>query len=176
MAYECKWSQIDPSHLRFKKGLIPPVQLNNTHLLQIYSVKYLGIYLDRKLTWRSHISAKLNQLDPKIRSIYWIIGRKSQLSLANKLLAYKAILKPIWTYGIQLRETASNSNIDIFERFQSKVLRKITDAASSVPNAVIKHDLQVPSVRQEVRTYSVTYHTRLEDYPNDLAASLLQQL
>jgi len=44
-----------------------------------------------------------------------------------------------------------------------------------VPNAVIKHDLQVPSVRQEVRTYIVTYHTRLEDHPNDLGTSLLQQ-
>jgi hypothetical protein len=76
--------------------------------------------------------------------MYWIIGRKSQLSLANKLLVCKAILKPIWTYGIQLCGTASNSNIDILERFQSKVLRIITDAPCYVPNAVIKHDLQVP--------------------------------
>jgi hypothetical protein len=60
--------------------------------------------------------------------MYWITGHKSQLSLANKLLVYKAILRPIWTYGIQLWETASNSNIDILERFQSKVLRIITDA------------------------------------------------
>jgi hypothetical protein len=27
---------------------------------------------------------------------------KSQLSLENKLLVYKAILKPIWTYGVHL--------------------------------------------------------------------------
>ena len=78
-------------------------------------------------------------------------------------------------YGIQLWGTASNSNIDILERFQSKVLQIITDAPWYVPNAVIKHDLQVPSVRQEVRTYSVTYHTRLEGHPNYLAISLLQQ-
>jgi hypothetical protein len=107
--------------------------------------------------------------------MYWIIGRKSQLSLANTFLVYKAILKPIWTHGIQLWETASNSNIDILERFQSKVLRIITDAPWYVPNAVIKHDLQVTSVRQEVRTFSVTYHARLGDHPNDLATSLLQQ-
>ena len=107
--------------------------------------------------------------------MYWNIGRKSQLSLANKLLVYKAILKPIWTYGIQLWGTASNSNIDILERFQSKVLRIITAPPFYVPNAVINHDLQVPSVRQEVRTYSVTYHARLEGHPNDLATSLLQQ-
>jgi len=104
-----------------------------------------------------------------------LTGRKSQLSLANKLFVYKAILKPIWTYGIQLWGTAFNSNIDILERFQSQVLQIIADAPWYVPNAVIKHDLQVPSVRQEVRTYSVTYHARLEGHPNDLATSLLQQ-
>ena len=96
-------------------------------------------------------------------------------SLANKLLVYKAFLKPIWTYGIQLWGTASNSNIDILERFQSKVLRIFTDAPWYVPSAVIKHDLQVSTVRQEVRTCSVTYQARLEGHSNDLATSLLQQ-
>jgi len=84
-------------------------------------------------------------------------------------------IQPIWTYGIQLWGTASISNIDILQRFQSKVLRIITDAPWYVPNAVIKHDLQVPSVRQEVRTYSISYNARLEGHPNDLATSLVQQ-
>jgi len=44
-----------------------------------------------------------------------------------------------------------------------------------VHDAVKKHDLQVPLVQQEVRTYSVTYHTRLDGHPNDLATLLLQQ-
>jgi hypothetical protein len=79
------------------------------------------------------------------------------------------------TYGIQLWGTASNSNIDTLERFQAKVLRIITDAPWYVPNAVIKHDLQMPSVRQEMRTFSVTNHARLEGHSNDLATSLLQQ-
>jgi len=29
--------------------------------------------------------------------MYWILGRKSELSLVNKVLLYKNILKPIWT-------------------------------------------------------------------------------
>jgi hypothetical protein len=84
------------------------------------------------------------------------LNRKSQLSVEYKLLVYKAILKPIWTYGVQLWGSASNSNIEILERFQSKMLRIITDAPRFLPNAVIKRDLKVLSVRQEVRNYSVT--------------------
>jgi hypothetical protein len=50
------------------------------------------------------------------------------LSASNKLLIYKTILKPIWTYGIQLWGTASTSNIEIPERFQYKALRMIVVA------------------------------------------------
>jgi hypothetical protein len=80
-----------------KKDTCSPVELNKTHLPQTDSVKYLGIHLDRKFTWRNHISAKRKQLDLRLRNMYWIIGRKSQLSLANKLLVYKTTLKHIWT-------------------------------------------------------------------------------
>ena len=38
----------------------------------------------------------------KARELYWIIGKHSPLSLTNKVLIYKAILKPAWTYGIEL--------------------------------------------------------------------------
>ena len=36
------------------------------------------------------------------KEINWLIGRNSNLSLENKLLVYKAVIKPIWTYGIEL--------------------------------------------------------------------------
>ena len=49
----------------------------------------------------------------------------------------------------------------ILKIFQSKVLRIITDAPWCVPNAVIKSDVQVLSVRQ-VRNYSVTYRQKLQ--------------
>jgi hypothetical protein len=48
------------------------------------------------------ISAKRQQLELKFQQMYWILGRKSELSIENKLLIYKTILKPIWTYGIPL--------------------------------------------------------------------------
>jgi hypothetical protein len=32
--------------------------------------------------------------------MYWLLGQKSKLSTSNKIPIYKAVLKPIWTYGI----------------------------------------------------------------------------
>jgi len=86
--------------------------------------------------------------------MYWLLGSKSQLSIENKLLLYKAILKPIWTYGVQLWGTASNSNIEIIQRFQNKYLRIIVNAPWYVTNDTLHHNLNVPYVRDEIKKLS----------------------
>jgi hypothetical protein len=44
----------------------------------------------------------------------------------------------------------SNSNIEILERFQSKVLRLIVKAPWYGPNSVIRKDLRIPTVKEEI--------------------------
>ncbi|GBP35917.1 Probable RNA-directed DNA polymerase from transposon X-element [Eumeta japonica] len=85
-----------------RRKTCPPVKLCNVEIPQADDAKYLGMHLDRRLTWRKHIWTKRKQLDCKLRGMYWLIGRKSQLSDASKMTIYKTILKPVWTYGIQL--------------------------------------------------------------------------
>jgi hypothetical protein len=106
--------------------------------------------------------------------MHWLLGQKSQLSTTNKLLLYNTILKPIWTYGIQLWGTASTSNIEILERFQYKVLCMIVDAPWYVPNSFIRRDLSCPTVKEEIRRYSSHYGDRLRTYPNHLTINLLR--
>jgi hypothetical protein len=151
-----------------------PVHINNVQLPHEEDVKYLGLHLDRRLTWHKHIFAKKKQLGITLIKMYWLLGRKPKLSTSNKLLIYKTILKPIWTYGIQLWGTASISNIEILERFQSKALRMIVDAPWYVPNMVIRRDLQIPTVKEEICRYSSQYSARLSAHPNDLIVNLIK--
>jgi hypothetical protein len=96
----------------------PPVMLNDEPIPMKNEVKYLGLRLDWRLTWKAHINAKKQQLNIKPRQMNWLIGRKSQLSLENKLIIYKVIFKPIWTCGIELWECAKPSNIKILQTYQ----------------------------------------------------------
>jgi hypothetical protein len=146
--------------------------MNNVQLPSPDHVKYLGLHLDRKLTWYHHIFTKRKQLNLTLTKMYWLLGRSSLLSLTNKLLLYKTILKPIWTYDIQLWGTASN--IEILERFQSKALRIIVDAPWYVPNNHIHRDLQMPSVKEEIRRYSSQYSTHLTTHPNAQILTLME--
>jgi len=62
------------------------------------------------LNWKEHIDRKRKQIDLKTQEINWLIGKKSHLSIKNKLPIYKAAIKPMWSYGIELWGCASKSN------------------------------------------------------------------
>jgi hypothetical protein len=126
--------------------------MGDVALPQKNDVKYLGVHLDRRLTWAKHIKAKRNQLNLKVKRMYWLLGTRSTLSTESKLLLYKAVLTPIWTYGIQLWGTASNSSIEILQRFQSKTLRVILNAPWYINNSRIHEDLQINTVKSEIKS------------------------
>jgi hypothetical protein len=172
--WRIKVNESKSAHITFtnRKETCPPVSLNGHNLKQVECVKYLGMHLDRKLTWHRHITAKRKQLGLTYAKLYWMMGRKSQLTTYNKLLVYKTILKPIWTYGIEMWGTTSNSNIEILRRFQTKVLRAIVNAPWYVPNTTIERDLQMPSVRQEIQKCSAKYSKKVLLHPNILINSL----
>jgi hypothetical protein len=156
-----------------RRETCPQVHINSVQLPQ-EDVKYLGLHLDRRLAWPKHILAKRKQLWITLTKMYRLLGRKSKLSTSNKLHIYKTILKLIWTYGIQLWGTASTYNKELLERFQSKALLMIVDAPLYVPNMVIRRDLQIPTVKEEIRLYSSQYSARLSAHPNDLTVNLIE--
>jgi len=111
-----------------RKGQCPPVYMNDTKLPVGNSIKYLRMHLDHKLNWKEHIVKKRKQVALKVKELYWLIGRKSSLSFENKLLLYKCIIKPIWTYGIEIWGCVSKASQAIFQKAQSSILRMMTDA------------------------------------------------
>lgn len=130
------------------------------------------MHLDRRLTWKEHIKKKRKQVQLKVRQLHWLIGRNTHTSLENKILIYKTIIKPIWTYGIQLWGSACNSSIDIIQRSQSKTLRQIANAPWYATNNEIHHHTNMNTVKEEIEKASITYHHRLEFHPNILASGL----
>lgn len=138
-----------------KNLICPPVTLNNKPIPQADSAKYLGMHLDKRMTWKTYIWNKRKQLGLILHKLYWLIGPKSKLSLNCKIAVYKCIIKPVWTYGIQLWGSAKNSNIEILERFQNKALRIIVGTSWYVTNKTIKDDLRILSVKEEIKNMAL---------------------
>src|SRR5215469_2452904 len=150
----------------------PPVFLHTIPIPVKSEVKYLGLHLDRRLTWRTHIQTKRQHLALKLRAMSWLLCRRSQLSLSNKILLYKCILKPVWTYGIQLWGCAKPCHTQILQRLQSKILRTLANAPWYVSNLHLHTDLGLPFVAAEIRQSSLPYHRRLAGHCNPLVVAL----
>ena len=107
-------------HVTFtlRKEDCPPIFLNGTRIPKQNKVKYLGLHLDRRLTWKDHIKMKREQLNMKTKKMYWLLGPKSELNLENKVVLYKTILKPVLDI---LCGTSSDSNIEILRRYSQKL-------------------------------------------------------
>jgi hypothetical protein len=118
--WKIKVNKTKSSHITFtlRKDNCLAIRITQTVLPQVESVKYLGLHFDRRLNWKVHITKKRKQTYLKAKEINLLTGRKSNLSIENKLLVHKALLKPIWTYGIELWGCASKSNTTIIQRAQ----------------------------------------------------------
>lgn len=173
--WRIKSSATKSTHITFtlRKGECTPVSLGNETLPKSDCVKYLGMHLDKRLTWAKHIKTKRNASNFSFQNLSWLIGRKSPLSLHNKLLVYKVIIKPIWTYGIELWGTASNSNVEILQRFQNKALRTISSASWFTRNSEIHEHLEMETVKEALNAASIRYKNRLQKHVNELAKNLL---
>jgi hypothetical protein len=108
----------------------PTVTLNGNQIPQGDTAKYLGVYFDRRLTYllqdNSWGDIPTNVLDSrkKVR----VINRKQNYSKAHLDIRYTP-------WG-----TDSNSNTEILQSYQNKVLRTIVNAPWYISNTVLRTD------------------------------------
>jgi len=172
--WKINFNESKSSHtkLTLRKGHCPAVNINQIIIPQTDVVKYLGLHFDCKLNWKEHIAKKRKQIVLKTKEINWLIGKKSHLSIENKLVVYKAVIKPIWSYGIELWSCASKSNRVVMQR--SKLLRAKANSPYYVTNPNLHTDLNIPYVSDVIHERINKNHNNLEAHPNRLLHPLLK--
>ncbi|GFX67378.1 putative RNA-directed DNA polymerase from transposon X-element [Trichonephila clavipes] len=92
------------------------------------ATKYLGLYLDKTITFRQHITEIRTKFKNATHKYYSLICRKSKLNRRYKLLIYTLILKPFLTYASPVWGHSARTDINLLESSQSIILRQILDA------------------------------------------------
>jgi hypothetical protein len=115
--------------------------------------------LDPKLQWKEHIKKKRDELNIKM---YWLFGCNSELSVHNKLTLYKQVPRPVWSYGIQLWGCASDSHVEVFHRYQNKVLNCIVNAPWHIRNSNLHRDLGIETVTDIIAQFANSHEKDLK--------------
>lgn len=87
------------------------------------SAKYLGVFLDKRLTFARHIDHALSKIGKTTKALYSILNRRSRLCLSNKLLVFKSILRPIYMYGCQVWGGCAATHLKKLQVAQNKCLK-----------------------------------------------------
>jgi hypothetical protein len=117
--------------------------------------------LDAKLWWKVHIKKKCDELNIKFRKMYWLLGHNSELSIHNNIILYKQVIRSVWSYSIQLWGCTSDTNIQVIQQYQNKVLKCIDNAPWYVRISDLHRDLGIETVTNIIAEFAKYHEKRL---------------
>ncbi|KAM0734035.1 putative RNA-directed DNA polymerase from transposon X-element [Formica fusca] len=153
--------------------IIQPVKIYNQEEICKSTVKYLGVNLDYKLTYKIHIKTTLNKIYAVMKQLYPLMVKDSTVSRCNKILIYKMILRPVLTYAAAVWCGTAKTNLKPLQSFQNKCLRLILNAGRYSRIAELHEQTQIPYIKEYI--YNIAerfYNTQLEH--NNLTKDITQ--
>jgi hypothetical protein len=76
------------------------VCLHNVPVPTSNTVRYLGLNLDKRLTWNAHIRTKRLALNARLHKLRLFFTNNKRTKFKVKVLMNQKLLKSMWTYGL----------------------------------------------------------------------------
>ncbi|KAJ4428736.1 hypothetical protein ANN_25729 [Periplaneta americana] len=146
----------------------PPLVLLNEQVTWLSSqevVKYLGILLDTKLTRNAHITRIVTLTSSRIRKLYPLVNRRSQIGLDCSMLLYTSLVRPLLTYAAPVWGTANKTHMHRLQVLQNKFLRTATNAPWFVRNQQLHQELGILPLEQYIHSMSKSFFNKLPGVP-----------
>ncbi|GFV93343.1 RNA-directed DNA polymerase from mobile element jockey [Trichonephila clavipes] len=132
-----------------------------------FQVKYLGLILNDNLTYKPHFEETTKKFWKKFYSLIDILGRKSKLSLKNRLFVYKQYIRPILLYGCAIWGSAGNIHIDNLQRLQNRTLRLIARAPRFLPRYILHEELREEPIHTIIAELASNFHSSIPYHSNE---------
>ena len=101
------------------------IKINNINIERTRNMKFLGVYMDENLTWKTHARTKAKQS----LAVVAILSRLKHSLPSNILrIIYNSLLTPYITYGITAWGNISNPEINRLKKIQKRAIRLICQA------------------------------------------------
>ena len=128
---------------RPKAGEGPSLFFGENRIPKQQIVKYLGVHMDKKLTWSHHIKTQIRKAKGVRTSLLPLIKASSPLSIKTKLLLYKSTIKPLLSYASPVWLHAAASHLKRLQTTENVIIRKIVGAPWYISNRNLRKDLNI---------------------------------
>lgn len=151
------------------------IKLNGDDIQWCDTVRYLGVHIDKRLTYKSHIDKSIERNELSIRTLYSLIGRNSKLSLGNKLLIFKQIFRPGLTFAAPVINQCAATHRKRLQTAQNKVLKIILKVPTRTSTAEIHDICKVEMVNQFIQRLTESFIARTATSNNPEVEQLYAQ-
>lgn len=148
------------------------LNLNNQEIMWQENVKYLGVILDRKLTFKEHIDNTIIKSGKIVRMLYSILNRNSRLNINNKLLIYKTVLQPILLYGAAAWGDCARTHIRLLQRTQNRILKMCMNKHWRYSTIDLHNEAKTKMIDDKILTTILRFNEQCQYSENPLIANL----
>lgn len=164
-------------HFTHRKHANPDVQLGDQIISASSELRWLGLWLDPKLTFNAHISKMQHRGKATVAQIHRISHCFWGLSPRETRLLITAILKPRILFGSIVWLTKKNTKKveNIFNTLQNAANRLILGAFRSSPTTLLRHDTNTLSFMDlATRAHHFFIYSRLTAAPTHPTRKLIE--
>lgn len=141
--------------------------INDHPIAWLDSVTYLGLILDTKLTFTKHINFASDKAQNALIKFYPLLNRQSKLSPKNKLIIYKAIIRPAMLYACPVWSLTSQTNFSKLQVQQNKFLRLAGNYRKFTRISLLHNEQDIDHVYDYVKEQTKKYFKKSATHPSE---------
>jgi hypothetical protein len=105
-----------------------PVALFGEPMVWVDTARYLGVTLDNRLTWATHIDQVRKKTSQRLGVLGPLLNRRRGLSIRKGVLLYRQLIRPMVEYVCPVWRSEARSHIRKLQVLQDKCFRIATSA------------------------------------------------
>lgn len=109
------------------------LKLYGQELKRVKTFKFLGIWLDERVTWSIHIDKVVDKCKKVLNVMRCLAGTKWGADKAALRNVYTALIRSVIEYGLIVYGSAAYSSLQKLDRVQAQALRICCGAVRSTP-------------------------------------------
>ena len=146
---------------KHKPAEFRPLNIKKTPIPLKPSLKYLGVVLDKSANLIPHITHTVKKAFLAYQNLYTILSPTSPLTLENKTLIYKQIIRPTIMYAAPIFCGSSDHQLNRVQIMQNKILRCITKSSKRTRLTLMHERTNTETVKEHVFKLAQNFYTTL---------------
>jgi hypothetical protein len=152
-----------------------PLKINSQVIVDRKEVKFLGLIFDSRLNWEKHIDYIDKKCKPRLHLLRSLNASGFGSNKKTLLLIYRALIRSVIDYGIELYHTASVKSFNKLNSIQYQSLKIICGATNSASLSSLQNECgELPNCLKQEETM-LKHAVKIISKPNNITNGVLKK-